>query len=97
MSDFTHNKFTSQILSNLTQAIFYTDLSGKLTYANRACERFRISECYGQDIDQLSVDAGLLKSLQQLRELAQAEQQSVTSYLSLPEAASQYCLSLIHI
>lgn len=96
MSDFTHNKFTSQILSNLTQAIFYTDLSGKLTYANRACERFRISECYGQDIDQLSVDAGLLKSLQQLRELAQAEQQSVTSYLSLPEAASQYCAVHCH-
>ena len=47
MPNYIHNDFASQILVNLAEAIFYTDLAGQILYANRACERYDISGCYG--------------------------------------------------
>ena len=98
MNNYIHHYFASQILGNLAEAIFYTDLAGQVIYANRACERYDISGCYGQNIDQLPVNSDLLDELQTMRQLALAEQLSVTRYLSLPRAATSnsavHCLLL---
>ena len=91
MPNYIHNDFASQILVNLTQAIFYTDLAGQVIYANRASERYNISGCDGLNIDQLPIDSDLLGELQTMRVLAQAEQLSVTRYLTLPRAVASNC------
>ena len=97
MNNSSHSDFATQILVNLPQAIFYTDLVGQVIYANRACERYGISDCYGVDIDQLQIDLDLLAELQLMRQIAQAEQSSVTRYLSLPLAAASNCAVQCHL
>ena len=97
MTEYTHNDFASQILVNLSQAIFYTDLAGNVIYANGACERYNISDCYGQNIDQLPINTDLLSELQTMRQLAQSEQQSVTRYLSLPRAVASSSAVQCHL
>ena len=83
MANYIHNSFASHIVANLTQAIFYTDLAGKIEYANQACERFNISEAYGQNIMQLPIDGAFIDCLEQLRQVAYAERQTATRFLSL--------------
>ena len=97
MNNYTHNDFASQILVNLTQAIFYTDLCGQVVYANQACERYGISGCYGQNIDQLQIDSDLFDELKTMRQLAQAEQLSVTRYLTLARAVTSNCAVQCHL
>ena len=97
MANYTHNDFASQILTNLSQAVFYTDLEGRVVYANRACERYQISECDGKNIDHLPINEALLAELQAMRKMAQAEQQSVTRYLTLPRAAASNSAVQCHL
>jgi len=97
MTNYIHNDFASQVLVNLTQAIFYTDLAGNVIYANRSCERYNISGCQGQNMDQLPISTELLSELHTMRQTAQAEQQSVTRYLTLPRAVAPNCAVQCHL
>ena len=97
MSNYIHNDFASQILVKLTQAVFYTDLVGQVLYANQACERYNISSCSGLNIDQLQIDSDLLDELQTMRQVAQAEQLSVTRFLTLPRSESSSCAVQCHL
>ena len=96
MANYIHNDFASQILVNLAQAIFYTDLVGNVIYANRSCERYNISGYYGRNINQLPISPDLLDELEVMRQLAQTEQ-SVTRYLSLPGAVSANSVVQCHL
>ena len=97
MNNYNHNDFASQILVDLAQAIFYTDLSGQLLYANRACERYSISGDCGLNINQLQIDSDLLAELKTMRQVAQSEQLSVTRYVTLPQAITANCEVQCHL
>lgn len=97
MQNYIHNHFASQIVASATQAIFYTDSAGILTYANRACEGLNISGCYQKNIHQLPIDANLLSKLEELKQLALSENKSATRFLSLEHVATRNCAVHCHL
>lgn len=97
MATCIHNNFASQVLVNLTQAVFYTDLAGNLLYANEACGGLGINECDGQNINQLQIDNVLVTCFEKLRQVALAEQQSTTRFLSFPGAVAHNCIAHCHL
>ena len=96
MRNYIHNHFASQIVANATQAIFYTDPTGKLTYANQACEGLEITGCYEKNINQLPVDDSLLSKFEGLKQVALTEK-TATGYISLEHVATRNCAVHCHL
>ena len=97
MHNYIHNHFASQIVASATQAIFYTDYAGTLTYANCACEGLHISGCYGKNISQLAISDNLLSKLEELKQIALLEKNSATSFISLEHVATRNCAVHCHL
>ena len=97
MQNHIHNYFASQIVANATQAIFYTDYTGTLTYANCACEGLHISGCYGKNISQLAIGDNLLSKLEELKQIALLEKNLATSFISLEHVATRNCAVHCHL
>ena len=97
MHSYIQNHFASQIVASLSQAIFCTDRTGKLTYANRACEGLDISGCFATNIDELPIEAGLLSKLEELKQVALTENQSATSFISLEHVSTRNCAVHCHL
>ena len=97
MHNYIHNHFTSQIVASATQAIFYTDYAGTLTYANSACEGLHISGWYGTNISQLPIGDNLLNKLEELKQVALLEKKSATSFISLEHVATRNCAVHCHL